>query len=194
MKKSMLLTLLAAFGITLMSFVQDDSSEYKVRTDKSELQWIGRKMGGEHTGLVGLKSGSFTVKDSVITAGTFVIDMTSISVTDSESKKLLNHVKGVDFFNVDQFKESKLVITGSTKDGKDMLKVSGNLTIVGKTNPITFSAHRIGQTEHYLLYSAVIKIDRTKWGIEYRSSAVGDAFIDDVFDIKVKLTSEKVES
>lgn len=192
MKKTQVLLLaLLAISSTLVGFVQDDVvHEYKARTDKTDLQWIGRKIGGEHTGTVGLKSGSFTVKNDLITSGTFVIDMTTIAVTDSDSKKLLNHIKGPDFFNVDKYKESKLVITGSTKSGEDMLNVTANLTILDKTNPITFSAHQIGKTEHFLLYSSTIKIDRTKWGIVYRSSAVEDAFIDDVFDLKIRLTGE----
>ncbi len=178
-------------ALSLNSFTASDTSEtFKARTDKSDVVWIARKVGGEHTGTVDLKSGSFEVKDELITSGTFIMDMTTIEITDTESKKLHNHLRSKDFFHVDVYKESKLVITGSKLvEGK--LMVSGNLTIRDITNPISFEAVNIGKTENFRIYSSTMSVDRTKYGIVYRSSAVGDTFIKDFFDIKVKITGER---
>jgi polyisoprenoid-binding protein YceI len=185
-------SLVLLVGIVLLSFTQkSDSESYTVKPDQSEMQWTARKVGGQHSGILKLKSGSFSVEDGLITSGTFVMDMTTIELTDSESKKLLNHLKGKDFFNVEKFKESKLVITGS-KMKDSAMHVSANLTIVGITNPISFVAKNVGKTDDFRIYSGTLTVDRTKYGIVYRSSAVGDAFIKDEFDVKVKITGEKL--
>jgi len=192
MKKNALrLGYFVLIALSLNSFTASDTSEsFKALTDKSDVVWIARKVGGEHTGTVDLKSGSFEVKDELITSGTFIMDMTTIEMTDTESKKLHNHLRSKDFFHVDVYKESKLVITGSKMvEGK--LMVTGNLTIRDITNPISFEAVNIGKTENFRIYSSTISVDRTKFGIVYRSSAVGDTFIKDFFDIKVKITGEK---
>lgn len=181
---------LVAF-IGLLSFTQVEKNDtYNVLTDKSELVWTGRKVGGEHKGTINIKSGSFNVEKDIITSGNFIIDMTTINVTDTENKKLYNHLISEDFFNVAKYPESQLVITGSKKDGKKLL-VTGTMTILDKTNPITFTANQIAKTASILTYTANITIDRTKYGIVYKSSAVGEAMINDEFDIKVKLTGSK---
>ena len=159
---------------------------FKVRTDKSSLKWKAYKTGGMHNGTVDIKEGSMTLDGILITSGEFVVDMTSIKVLDTESGKLHNHLHSKDFFNTAAFPEAKLTVTGSTKlDDKD-IDVQGNLTIVGKSNPITFTAKIAAHTNDVIIYNANVKIDRTKYGIDYRSS-LGDAFIDDNFDLEIKL-------
>lgn len=190
--KSNIALLLATVALGLFSFttaIQSDS--YHVLTEKSKVVWVGKKLGGEHTGIVKLKSGSITMDGDVITSGEMVVDMKSIKVTDSESQKLLNHIKGSDFFNVAKHPTSKLIITGSKLVGTDSLKVSGKMTILDKTNPITFYAVNTGKTENFRIYSADLSIDRTKYGITYKSSMLGDATIYDDFDLKIKLALKK---
>ncbi len=188
------LTVIGLTAISLMSFTAAVTSEnFTAVKEKTKIEWTGRKVGGEHEGIVKLKSGDVTLDGDIITSGTLVMDMTTIKPTDTESKKLTNHIKGEDFFNVKAFPESKLVITGSKamKDGK--LEVTGKMTILGKTNDITFMATNTGKTENYRIYATNISIDRTKYGITYKSSILGDATIKDNFDIKVKLVLKKSE-
>ncbi len=194
LKYSLLVVLI---GITLFSFTESITSlDYEVLTAKSEVKWTGRKPGGEHTGTVDLKSGSFSIENDIITSGSFVLDMTSIKVTDSESQKLLNHIKSEDFFNVQKYTESKLVITSGKSTavddkGKHTLELTGNLTILDKTLPITFTAKNTAKTENFMVYSSSITIDRTKYGITYKSSLLGDAMINDEFDMDIKLFAKK---
>lgn len=48
----------------------------------STLGWIGRKVGGEHTGAIAIKSATATVADGKLVGGEVVIDMNTITVID----------------------------------------------------------------------------------------------------------------
>ncbi|MBO6515975.1 MAG: YceI family protein [Bacteroidia bacterium] len=196
-KKIKNITLLLLAATSLFAFKTATQEEtFNVLKDKSKVQWIGRKTGGMHEGVVAIKSGSLTLDGDVITSGTIVVDMTTVRATDTESKKLANHIKSEDFFNVSAYPESKIVITGSKVLGTDSLgitklEVTGNMTILDKTNPITFIARNTGKSDLSRIYRANLTIDRTKYGITYKSSALGNAYIKDNFELKVKIAAKK---
>ncbi len=187
----------ALAALTLMSFtlaIQEVS--YSVRLDKSKVEWTGRKISGQHVGIIKIKSGSFKLTENLISSGKFVIDMTTIKATDTENPKLANHIKGEDFFNVKTYPESTLTITGSTSQGVDSLgvetlEVTGTMTILDKTKDITFKARNTATTENFVIYKVKLNIDRTAYGITYKSSALGEATIHDNFELKIKLVGEK---
>ena len=162
-KKIKTTALFALLGLTLFSFTSAiTGTSYTVLTNKSTIHWTGYKPGGEHQGIVKLKSGTLSLDGDLIQSGTIVIDMPTIKVTDSESSKLLNHLKGEDFFNVVKYPTSTLVITSSKStsqdtSGKHTLEVSGELTILGKTLPITFTAKNTAKTENYMFYYSKIE-------------------------------------
>ncbi|MFT5722929.1 MAG: polyisoprenoid-binding protein YceI [Bacteroidia bacterium] len=189
------LALIGAF--TLLSFTMAVSgTDYTILTDKSNVKWTGYKPAGEHKGLVNIKSGTLNIQDDLIQTGNFVLDMPSIKVTDSESPKLLKHLKGEDFFDVKKYTTSTLVIDSSRSvssdtSGKHTLEIFGDLTIRGKTLPITFTAKNTAKTDNYMFYTANITLDRTKYGIVYKSSLLGDAMIKDNFDLAIKIIAKK---
>lgn len=150
----------------------------------STFSWKGTKVTGEHVGEVKLKSGKVEEKDGKVTSGEFVIDMTTISVKDLEGEwadKFLTHVKTDDFFVVNKYPEAKLVIKSVEGD-----TYKGDLTIKGKTNPVTFKAKHEGKT-----YSGKLQFDRTKFDIVYGSGAffkgLGDKMIHDQVDVDFKV-------
>ena len=53
------------------------AQKIEVNTEKSSVEWLGKKIGRQHVGNIQLKSGSFELKDDQIVAGNFVVDMTS---------------------------------------------------------------------------------------------------------------------
>jgi len=189
-KSFYLILVLATLGLFAFQPVQEVTN-YEVLTQKSTLKWVARKVGGMHEGITPIKSGSFTTSGIQITSGDFVVDMTKLELTDTESNKLTKHLRSADFFDVENHPETKLKITSSEVIDAENIKVLGQLTIRGKTQPITFDAVVMGQTENFISYKAKIIIDRTKYGITYRSS-LGDAFIMDEFDVNVKITAKKV--
>src|SRR4051812_6973102 len=72
----------------------------------SHLRWTGKKVTGQHTGTVALKSGKIDIDGRKLKGGKFEIDMTSIADEDLKdadyNKKLVGHLKSDDFFGVEK--------------------------------------------------------------------------------------------
>ena len=115
---------------------------FKADTDRSTIVWKGFKPTGSHEGTISIKEGNIAVNDKTVESGKFTIDMSTIVVTDiPESEegnaKLQGHLSGPDFFDVKGFPTAEFEVTGlENKEGKTML--SGNLTMKGETNNISF--------------------------------------------------------
>lgn len=160
-----------------------------INTTDSKVVWKGYKVTGSHEGTINLQSGNLTFKDEVLTGGTFVIDMTTISSTDLEGEykgKLDGHLKSDDFFGVSNFATANLVFTKVTATGKNSYAVTGDLTIKGKTNPVTVNISVYGSKA-----TATLKVDRTKFDVKYGSTSFFDDLKDkaiyDEFDLVVDL-------
>ncbi len=181
----------------------DVAINYTVDTDASEITWKGNKPTGSHNGTIDLSSGNFAMNNGAVEAGTFVINMTTITDKDLEGEQKANleaHLKGTaegqegDFFNVNKFGTAKFELTGvSESNGKTM--INGNLTIKDKTNAIEFPATISEQGNSVTIKSEPFMIDRTKWGVNYGSKSIfdnlGDKFIDDDMEITVSIVANK---
>lgn len=159
-----------------------------VNTETSTAVWTGKKFGGSHTGTIQLKSGQLEFEGKTLTGGNFIIDMSSLDVTDLEGEmkgKLEGHLKSDDFFSTSSFPEATLVFT-SIENLKDTYKVTANLTIKGKSNPINFDLEVVGN-----IATTILNIDRSKYDVKYGSKSffkgLGDNFIYDNFEVAVVL-------
>ena len=188
MKTKVVLVLVLA---TILS-VSVSAQEVKADLTKSELKWSAKKVTGEHNGAIKLKEGELALKGEQIGSGKFVIDMKSIVDEDLPvgewNNKLVGHLKSDDFFGVEKYPESVLVITGSTPFVNNKATVKGKLTIKGITNPIEFEATRAGN-----MYTARVTVDRTLYNVRYGSGKffenLGDKTIYDDFYLDVKLVT-----
>ena len=130
--------------------------------------------------------------------------MTSISCTDIEdegkNKYFVGHLKDEDFFDVEKFPKAELEITGSKKTSDNNYLLEANMTIKGRTNKITFNSEiqTSGNSEttgNSFTAIAKIVLDRTLWGVEYKSKNIfknlGDKFIYDEMEFEIFLISEK---
>ncbi|NDK57427.1 YceI family protein [Pontibacter fetidus] len=172
-----------------------------VNTQNSTLKWNAKKVGGEHYGTINLADGSLQVNGSKLTGGTFTIAMGSIVVKDitrpDSNKKLTDHLKSDDFFAVEKHPEATFTITKAAKlakpkAGEPNYNITGNLTIKGITNPITFPA-TVTINGKAAEATALVEVDRTKYDIKYRSGMMGtaaDKVIYDTFTIDLKLVAE----
>ncbi len=177
-----------------VAFSQKDVYSFSLLTDKSTIEWEGKKVLGAHNGNVNFLSGFLKIKNNMITGGEFVVDMTTIINTDIDDKeysdKLVKHLKSEDFFNVSKYKKSFFKITKAEpyKDkGNSNLnfKIYGDLTIKGIKKPISFPAI-LRFEDNGIFARAKFAIDRTKWNIKYKSNSIfsglGDKFIyDDIW-------------
>jgi len=169
------------------------AQKVEVNSKKSNIDWLGKKVLGQHNGNIQLKSGYFELADDKITEGEFVIDMTTISCADLEdedyNRKLVGHLKSDDFFGVKNYPTANFVVTESSQfiDGKATL--TGDITIKGITKPISFEVEIMGDE-----YITTLKIDRSKFNVRYGSDSffdnLGDKAIDDIFTLDIKLAVE----
>ena len=90
----------------------EGSASYVVDST-SVLNWGGSKIVGvgAHKGTIAITEGSVSIENGNITAGTFTIDMTKMTCTDSipaeYSEKLIGHLGADDFFSVAKFPTAK---------------------------------------------------------------------------------------
>ncbi len=83
------------------------------------------------------------------------------------------HVQGADLFNAEQFPTMKFVSDKFTFDGDKVTEVAGQLTLLGKTAPVTFKANQFACYQSPRLKREVCggdfeaTIDRTQWGMNY---------------------------
>lgn len=180
--KKLFFTVLSAVTIGLLT-VQANSN---VDVSKSKVEWEGRKVTGAHNGVINLQSGNLDIKNGEVKGGEFVIDMNSIVCLDIENAggnaKFVGHLKNDDFFSVDKYPTSKIVITKLVrlKDNDKGLthNVYGNLTIKGITEEIVFPAAIRVDAEGKATANAEFTVDRTKYNIRYGSSS----FFPDIAD------------
>ena len=186
MKKIVLAGLVA---FVAFSFKGADVEKKEVKTSESKVVWKGYKVTGSHEGTISLKSGSLSFNEDKLTGGEFVMDMTSLIVTDLEGEykgKLEGHLKSDDFFGIENFPTASLVFNEVKATGKNSYSVTGDLTIKGKTNPVTFSISIYGNKA-----TASLKVDRTKYDVKYGSASFFDGLKDkaiyDEFDLVTDL-------
>jgi polyisoprenoid-binding protein YceI len=184
-------------------FAGKTSDTYNLEIGKSSLEWEGKKLVGTHNGTVKLISGFLKVSDNEIKGGEFKVDMTTITDKDLDDKeynaKLVNHLKSEDFFNVLKYPKAVFKITKAEKykdpaNTNYNYKIFGNMTIKNITNPISFFAN-IGLKGNAVSARTKLTLDRTKWGIKYKSKNffenLGDKFIYDDFVLWLELTFSK---
>ena len=191
MKNFGIIAMVFAFiGLSFTNPISIDT--HQVDTEASQVLWKAYKVTGEHSGKVNVKSGELEFADGALTGGNFVIDMTSIAVTDLEGNmagKLEGHLKSPDFFGVEKFPTASFKITKVVSRGTPgSYKVVGDLTIKETTKEIKFQTtlSKDGKTAN-----AKITVDRSDFNVKYGSGSffdgLGDKTIYDEFDLDVKL-------
>ena len=171
---------------------------YKANVAESVVTWKGTKPTGAHNGVVTLEKGTLEIENGAVKSGEFVIDMNTIVCEDLEAGKgkedLEGHLKNADFFDVEKFPTAKFEVSSSeVKDGK--VHVTGNLTLRDVTKSITIPA-TITETEDAVTFkSDVFSIDRTDFGVTYKSqkidAALKDKFIHDLMEISFDVKAKK---
>lgn len=193
MKNSILMALSFAF-VMMISNTLFAQKTYTVDSEASTLAWVGKKVTGQHNGEITIKSGSVDFSKTKLD-GSFTIDMTSINVLDLEGEykgKLEGHLKSDDFFSVEKFPTAKFEITKATTKGNGEFDVTGNLTIKGITNPVSFPAKVTTTSEGLLKATADIVFDRSKWDVKYGSGSFFDGLGDKMIYDDVELSLELI--
>lgn len=193
------LKLIASFmmaAVVLLAFNNPEkTTAYNVDIKQSDVQWTGRKVGGEHTGKIKIKEGSLDMEGNKLIGGNFAIDMTTIENEDLSGEykaKLEGHLKSDDFFGVATYPTASFVITQAKAKSGSEYEVTGNLTIKDITHEITFPA-TINTSGNQVTADAKIVVDRANYNVRYGSDSffdnLGDKVIYDDFDLEVSLVA-----
>lgn len=181
-------------GDTKQVTADADAKTLNVDVASSSMEWEGSKVTGKHNGTVNIKSGTVQLKGNELVGGTFVIDMTTITVTDLKDKPkadLEGHLKTGDFFEADKFPEGKLEITGvkaEAGEGGTTHRVAGNLTLKDKSFGIEVPATVKIEDGTFIATTPQFTIDRTNWGITY--TGMKDNLINKNMGIKLNFTAK----
>jgi polyisoprenoid-binding protein YceI len=190
MKKNFLTAVLALF-ITAGAFAtKNPIKKVTIDADQSTVSWVGKKITGKHTGTLGFQEGYLEMNGDNITGGMFVVDMTSLQVTDLEAgkgkEKLEGHLNSDDFFGIANHPTATFEITETFNNGDSRYSVVGNLTIKGHTEVVKVSLVKNGNTA-----TTTFMVDRTKFDIKYGSASFFDGLkdkaINDEFELTVNL-------
>ena len=192
MKSKFILTVLAVAAISLGTYA--GTGNVTIDEANSSIFWKAKKVGGAHEGYIGISEGSLSFTDGALSGGSFVVDMTTISVTDIADEKmngkLVGHLNSPDFFNVAEHTTASFSITSAEKISDASYKVVGDLTIKGITAPVEFEA-AMSKEDGKKVATAEIVVDRTVYDVRYGSKKffdnLGDKFIYDNFTLDVKL-------
>ena len=172
----------AALALTALagSLSADD---FSLSSKNTTISFVGTKPGGKHDGGFKELTGAASIQnnDPTTLKVTVEIDMNSLF---SDNGKLTNHLKSPDFFGVKTNPKSKFVSTKVEKSGADY-KVTGDLTMCGKTTSLTFPA-KISARGDALSITSKFGLDRTQWGMTY-----GRGKINDEVAMTVKVNAKK---
>jgi polyisoprenoid-binding protein YceI len=182
--KSIALALVVAFATVSVS-----AQTKKIDAAKSSINWLGKKVTGQHNGTVNFKEGALVFNGKKVAGGNFTVDMTSLTATDLQGEyqgKLNGHLKADDFFGTEKFPTAKLVFKKIAVKSANVFTVTADLTIKGITKPVTFDLATTANTA-----STKFMVDRTKYDIKYGSgtffTSIGDKAIADEFELEVSL-------
>lgn len=181
-------------------------NSYQVDVAASEVQWIGTKPTGKHTGRFRIQKGVLYVQDSTITGGSIAIDMHSLEDVDLANdtvmqRKLETELKGPLFFDVEKYPVATFELTAvsdfTPSVGNEVLMkdanhtIQGNLTIKNITKNIAFPAS-VSIQDGMLTANANFNIDRTLWGMTYRADkSLQDKLIHSLVNIQLTVKAKR---
>jgi polyisoprenoid-binding protein YceI len=136
------------------------------------------------------KSGTITIDPTAKTgSATIDIDVTSVL---TGVPKLDAHLKNGDFFDAGSYPDAIFTAKQFTFDGEKVALISGDLTMRGKTNPITLTATNFncymspGFKKQACGGSFETTIQRSLWDVKY-----GIPFVSDETKLKVEIEALK---
>lgn len=157
--------------------------KYIIDTAESLITWKGSMVlasADEHTGYVHISKGELMIGKEQLVGGTAEINMQSIEYADKTNKNTpVQHLKSPDYFDVGKFPVSSINIMRVTPVHGNNITITATLTIKGVTRPVSFPAY-VEVKDGIVKASGKLTIDRTNWGIRYRSGKFFDAFADQI--------------
>ena len=165
------------------------SVEFKIRHLASKVRGHFEKFTGE------IEFPAAKAKDSQFT---FSIDAASVNTANEDRDK---HLKGSDFFDTEKFKEISFTSNKVEANGKEGLKIYGDLSIKGKKCPVMIDAKYTGELKDpwgntKAGFEGSLSVNRLAWDLAWNKPLVGDKVdatigMKDSCDLNKKIKSDK---
>ena len=172
---------------------------YILTKEKHLIKWEASKItGSTHSGIIVAENGKFKVENGAINRGVVNFKMNSFEVTDikdPESKSNFDgHLKSADFFDVESFPLARLIMNGSSVDGKGIANLSFSFEMHGiaidYTVPFSVTEVKLHEGQIGYMISGSFMLDRTKHKMNYGSGSFFDDLGDSVINDEVKIDFE----
>jgi polyisoprenoid-binding protein YceI len=173
-------TLLLAALLATVGAAQAESATYAVDPAHTAVIFEAKHFGTSTLrGRWDKKEGTVTLDKAAKTGKVeFTLDMASLTTGTGPFD---GHLKSKDFFAAEEFPTAKFVGDKFTFNGDKVTAVSGELTLRGKTNPVTLTATNFNCYQSPMFKREVCggdfetTIQRTQWGVNYGVPGIPDA-------------------
>lgn len=176
-----ILTVLAAsalvFGPTAIG--ETGPQTYVVDKGHSALLFKVKHLGVSYThGRFNDFNGHFVVDDGNLENAKIEIDIDASSI-DSNDEKRDEHLRSKDYFHVEKHPSITFESTSITMPSKGVYRVTGNFTLLGVTQEVTFRMTKIGEGAdpwggHRIGYEGQLVIKRSEYGMTTMLKGIGD--------------------
>ncbi|MCE4557487.1 YceI family protein [Roseateles cellulosilyticus] len=173
-------TLLLAALLATAGAAHAQSATYSLEPTHTQVYFEAKHFGtSTNRGRWDKKEGTITYDKAAKTGKVDItIDMASISTGIGPFD---GHLKSKDFFAVEEFPTAKFVGDKFTFNGDKLVSVTGDLTLRGKTNPVTLTASSFNCYQNPMLKREVCggdfeaTIQRSQWGVMYGIPGIPDS-------------------
>ena len=189
----------AALAVAIALSLPASAENYKADVAHSSVNFEIKHLFSKVRGKFKDYSGSFNFdeKKPEASKAEFSIKTTSI---DTDNGKRDDHLRGPDFFDAAKHPEITFKSKTVTAAGKGKYKLAGDLTMLGKTESVTFDveflgAGKDGYNRELASFTATGTINRKKFGMVWNQKLdTGGVLLGDDVKIEVNIEGEKVKA
>ncbi|MBP6771678.1 MAG: YceI family protein [Gemmatimonadaceae bacterium] len=156
----------------------------------SQIQFSTKHMGiSTVRGTFGSFDGTIDTEDGQVSGVTAEIDVASLDTGNGQRD---GHLKGADFFDVENFPKAHFALTSFVRNGDDVT-AEGNLTLRGVTAPVTLTGEIGGPAtdpwgNEKVSASLTGKISRKAWGLVWNVALeAGGVLVSDEVKLSVEV-------
>jgi len=176
-----------------------ETTNFKIVSSNSNVEWTGRKVTGAHNGTIGIKEGNFILNGGKVKGGNIVINTSTIKILDiadaATNEQFAGHLASDDFFSIEKFPTASFDILSVKELSDSTYYLEGNLTIKDISHVVGFEAS-LENAENAITLSGKLIIDRTKYDIRFRSGNffkdLGDTLIYNDFELDFNITAQAI--
>jgi len=189
--KMILKSALAAGLMTASAPIVADSNDYALDGAHTSVQFYVNHLGFSNM------QGEFNDVEATLTLDPDNIEATKLSATmqsvsvDMDHDQLNYHIRSSDFFDVLKHPTLTFVSTSVEKTGDTTAKMTGDLTMLGTTQPVTLDVSLTGEgvnplsNNYTVAFHATGTLKRSAFGMEYLVGPIGD-------DVRIDISSELI--